>query len=118
MELGYNRTLGSIKESNYIIIKNFVSPCWYEHVLKFFIAINKISERIELIEDTTLLPTLRKNDCFIMQEFIAAGVSNDHLKILNYIRMHLKVITLSDITTPNGRLITFDAWNVIGSNNL
>ena len=53
-----------------------------------------------------------------MQEFIEAGVSRDHLKIINYIRMHLKAITLSDITTPNGRRITFDAWNVIGSNNL
>lgn len=32
--------------------------------------------------------------------------------------MHLKAITLADIATPNGRRITFDAWNVIGSNNL
>ena len=53
-----------------------------------------------------------------MEEFIAAGVSRDHLKIINYIRMHLKAITLADIATPNGRRITFDAWNVIGSNNL
>ena len=51
-----------------------------------------------------------------MEEFIIAGVNRDHLKIINYIRMHLKAITLADITTPNGRRITFDAWNVIGSN--
>ena len=118
MELGYNRTLGVIKEKEYKIIKNFVSPCWYEHVLKFFVAVNDISERIELIEDTTLLPELRRNDEFLMEEFIAAGVSRDHLKIINYIRMHLKAIMLADITTPNGARTSFDAYNVIGSNNL
>ena len=118
MELGYNITLGSIKENEYKIINFFVSSCWYEHVLKFFVAVNGISERIELIEDTTMLPELRRNDEFLMEEFIAAGVSRDHLKIINYIRMHLKAITLADIATPDGRRITFDAWNVIGSNNL
>ena len=86
--------------------------------MKFFVAVNGISERIELIEDTTMLPSLRRNDEFLMEEFIAADVSRDHLKIINYIRMHLKAITLADIATPNGRRITFDAWNAIGSNNL
>ena len=32
--------------------------------------------------------------------------------------MHIKAVTLADITTLNGKRITFDAWNVISSNNL
>ena len=31
--------------------------------------------------------------------------------------MKIKAVTLADITTPNGKKITFDAWNVISSNN-
>ena len=79
---------------------------------------NDPAERIELIEDTPLMPSLRINDWYIMKEFLDAGVKDNDLKILNYMRMKIKAVTLSDITTPNGRSITFDAWNLIGSNKL
>ena len=86
--------------------------------MKFFIYVNT-PERIELIEDTPLMPTLRTNDSFIMKKILEAGVRDDHLQILNnYIRMKIKAVTLADITTPNGKKITFDAWNIISSNNL
>ena len=79
---------------------------------------NDPAERVELIEDTPLMPSLRINDSYIMKEFLDAGVKDNELKILNYMRMSIKAVTISDIATPNGRRITFDAWNLIGSNKL
>ena len=108
LELGFNTTLGTIRESEFKRFKKFVSPCWYDHVLKFFISMNDPAERIELIEDTPLMPALRENDTYIMKEFLDAGDKDDELKILNYMRMNIKAVTLADVTTPNGRSITFD----------
>ena len=52
------------------------------------------------------MPLLQKNDCIIMQEFIEAEVADNHLKILNIImRLSIKVTTLSDICTTEGRSI-------------
>ena len=118
LQLGYNATLGKMTDQNWKQVSSYVTDCWYLELMKFFVTMNNPAERIELVDDTPPMPSLRHNDTFIMQEFVSAGVDKSKLKILNYMRMFIETITLSDITTPDGKNITFDAWNVIGSNSL
>ena len=74
--------------------------------------------RIELIENFATIPYLRKNDSFIMKQFITDINDPSKLKILNIMRMSIKAITLSDICTPDGHFFTSNAWNLKESNGL
>jgi len=60
---------------------------------------------IEIIEDFPDVPLLRKGDSYLMKEFITAGYRGSQLKRLNTTRMAMKVLTVADIATPDGRRI-------------
>ena len=55
----------------------------------------------------------RENDRFIMDIFYARGYSTNALKAINRCRIHLRVITISDICTYDGQTICHEIWNMI-----
>ena len=118
IDLGFNTTFGTMNNQDWKKVETYVTNCWYKEIMKFFVTINKDGERLELIEDTPSFTTLRHNDSFIMKEFITAGIDKSKLRLLNYMRTSIEAVTLADIATPNGKQITFNAWNLIGSNDL
>ena len=60
---------------------------------------------MEIVEDYPSSPTLREDDKFLMKCFMESGYSRVDLKKLNYVRTYLKVVTLADITTSDGKII-------------
>jgi hypothetical protein len=63
------------------------------------------------MDDVKQLRLQRKNDKFIMDEFISAGCQGTMLKELNECRMFLHAVTLSDIASADGCQISINAWN-------
>ena len=55
----------------------------------------------------------RKDDEFLMDAFITKGYTGDDLRWLNWCRMHLHAVTLSDLATADGHWITEASWNGI-----
>ena len=55
----------------------------------------------------------RKDDEFLMDAFITEGYTGDDLRWLNWCRMHLHAVTLSDLATADGHWITEASWNGI-----
>ena len=52
----------------------------------------------------------RKKDAFLMQQFLDKGHKGESLKWLNWCRMFLHAVTLSDIVTADGSKILLSAW--------
>ena len=61
---------------------------------------------------------LRQNNSFIMKGFQNAKVSKSCLSLLNTMRLSLKVVTLADIVTADGKRITTNAWAFKQGNRL
>lgn len=74
--------------------------------------------RLEICEDITPIHKQRKSDSFIMEAFTEAKITTNDLYILNIIRIYLKAVTVPDIETSDGKIISYNAWNSIESNNL
>ena len=56
------------------------------------------------------LPLHRHHDTYIIQQFVDLGYTGEALKKLNWCRMHLHAVTVSDITGANGTHILQSAW--------
>ena len=54
--------------------------------------------------------TQRQDDQFLIQAFLDAGFEGEDLKWLNWCRLYLRAVTLSDICTADGQFITKEAW--------
>jgi hypothetical protein len=94
LELGVPMTPGTIE---WKIVKAYTTPAWYGGILDF-ISIHPI----EIIEDYPQLPLLRQDDQYIMQGFINAGYRKLDLKILNFMQMSLRAVTVADIPSIMG----------------
>jgi len=68
------------------------------------------------MDNFEIIPLLQQNDIFIMKAFILENI--EELNILNIMRMSIKVISLSDICTVDGKTFTYNAWNLIDNNGL
>jgi hypothetical protein len=82
------------------------TPVWY-HITWQFCNDQKLT-----IKDT--LPKfklLRQHDQYIMQAFLLHGYSARNLQLLNLCRMWVRAITLTDITTGNGRFLQTQCRN-------
>lgn len=66
---------------------------------------------IKIHSDYTKMATPRCNDSFLMEDFVANGVTKTTLKRLHACRIYLQVITVSDICDAAGRLILNDCLN-------
>ena len=79
---------------------------------------SKAIYRLDLCEDYPDLQPLRVNDVFLMQAFVDSRFRGADLKILNFTRKLLEAITLADIATVDGRMITKQAFEAIASNGM
>ena len=115
LELGFNSSMALLP---WEAVDSYTSQCWYKHLAEWIHYCNKLAAIIEFIEDITFMKIERNNDKFLMQEFIDAGIDRNDLKLINRIRMSIKAITISDISTADGKNISYNAWNGIESNGL
>ena len=60
--------------------------------------------------DSPPLALRREGDCLLMELFMDAKVDQQTLLWLNWCRMFLHAVTLSDIVTADGSKVTTDAW--------
>ena len=58
------------------------------------------------------LQTLREGDKFIMEEAIRFSYRKACLRLINKVGMYLKIVTLTEVITANGKEILDDAINV------
>ena len=69
-------------------------------------------QHIKLDDQTPTIPLLRVNDIPIMEAVMSSNLfSAEEIKIINKCRLSIKVISLADMTSCNGCLITIEAWN-------
>ena len=91
----------SICSVDYKSVEDYLTDCWYRHILKLVSA-----QPIEIVEDYRD-SLLRKHDTYLMQLFLDAkdNIPRTDILPLNTIRMYLKIVTVADIATPDGRRI-------------
>ena len=94
----------------------FYTPdCWYKSLWKF---VSNSEFNIEICEDYPNIKILRKNNKYLMEEFVRNGFTGRNLTNLNYVRKFLQAFTLADITTADGGQITMRAFECIAGNKL
>ena len=86
---------------------NYVTKSWLQFTWQFL-----TDNEIKLKTHRDQLKPSRVNDVFLMDEFIGSFTVAE-LKRINECRMHLRALTLSDITGGTGNRITNKAWNGI-----
>ena len=67
---------------------------------------------IKLKDNTPFIPLGREEDKILMEHFMLQGYKGIELRNINCCRLYLKVITLADITSGDGKTITKEAWDV------
>jgi Reverse transcriptase (RNA-dependent DNA polymerase) len=102
MEMGMN---GYLFHHDPTIWDPIVTATWLKWTWKF-----AAQHRIHLRDDLPDFPIKREHDEILMQQFGTMGFRGQDLYKLNICRIHLKAITLSDITDGNGERITDAAW--------
>jgi hypothetical protein len=110
LELGIPMTPCTI---NWKVVKEYSTPAWYGGLLDFI-----TKHPIEIIEDYPQLPLLRQKDQYIMQGFIDAGYRKQDLKILNFMRMSIRAVSVADIALATGRTINHLSWELLQGNSL
>ena len=65
---------------------------------------------MEIVEDYHSLPTLRERDKFLMKCFMESAYSGADLKKLNYVQKYLKVVSLADIATSDGKKLSHESY--------
>lgn len=66
---------------------------------------------IHVETDSPDFQLLRVGDGLIMEEFMNQRVPQEELKWLNWCRLFLHAVTISDIVTADGKFIDPDSWN-------
>jgi hypothetical protein len=76
--------------------------CGSQWILSLRSFLNATDSHIEL-DDTMIQPTQRENDKYIMDVILDSGIfSSKQIRYINYCRLYLNVITVSDISLANG----------------
>lgn len=88
------------------IFGHCLTDCWFRDLLLFC-----EDEEITIQDTEPTVTLLSSNDSFLMQAFADADYRGSDLRSLNECRMFLKTISLSDISTADGRYITYDAYH-------
>jgi hypothetical protein len=96
---------GWITDHDYEIYNVMAMDSWITSVWKFA---NHF--KIEVRDTGTKLFTRRTHDVFFMEEFPRQGFRGADLAMLNICRMFLHCVTLADICTVDGKVITLSAW--------
>ena len=99
---------GYITDHNFDIAYSYLTTSWIKDVFAFCYKYG-----IKLQDSAAKLELVRYNDSFLMENFVRHGFRDRALKMLNEMRMFLKVITVANITTADGVEITPEAWQGI-----
>lgn len=78
---------------------------WFQTLIRF---LNETNSTIDTIDPYR--PYSRINDSCILEDFLLFNPPNSHLTHLNLCRLFLRVTTLSDIVSSNGRYILRNCW--------
>ena len=98
---------------NWDIIGEYVTPSWFGHLAKFVSA-----QELDIKDNFHFIKLLRQHDDYIMLQFIEQGYRKKELSILNHMRMSIHAISLSDITTLDGLMVSQNAFLLLSSNSL
>ena len=91
---------GTFTDWNFALRGDCVTDCWLKTVWKYC-----RDHGIGLYDRHTSLTLARKDDQFLMEAFYRAKYTAADLKKLNECRTFLKVVTLADICTADGKFI-------------
>ena len=72
--------------------------------------------KLEITENYDDTPLLHKKDEYLMKAFVDGGFRNAELKALNFSKKFIQAVTLADITTVDGKRISFQAYARVESN--
>jgi hypothetical protein len=98
---------------NWKVVKECSTPAWYGGLLDFI-----TKHPIKIIEEYPQLPLLRQKDQYIMQGFINVGYRKQDLKILNFMRMSIRAVSVADIASATGKMISHLSWELLQGNSL
>ena len=73
---------------------------------------------LEITENYEDLPVLRARDVYLIEAFVNGGFQNADLKSLNFVRKHIKAVTLAGIAIADGRRISHQSYEGLESNGL
>jgi len=103
LELGFPF---DITACTYSVSSVYTTSSWYRELWRFF----STHPSIVVSEDFPDPPLLRTGDEYLMRIFIRAGYRGEQLRLLNEIRMALRVITVGDIANADGHSIRHSAF--------
>ena len=69
--------------------------------------------KLEVTKDYDDLPILRKKDVYLMQAYVDGGFRNTELKSLNFVKESIQAVTLVDIITAEGNLISHQSYDTV-----
>ena len=81
--------------SNFEKYNYVLTPTWVTHLWEYLDSCQAAIEE----KNSWIYEAPRENDIFLMDVIMNAPISNEHKMIFNEIRLHLKLITASDIVT-------------------
>ena len=107
IELGLNIPILSSNISKYIPLLSTSS--WITETWKF------CSEQgIVFPDQTPTIPLLRKGDQCLMEILLnISSLSPDDIKAINRCRLYLRIFTISDLASGDGKIISYNAWSGI-----
>ena len=105
LELGTNQSLTDLPYNTWESTTTF---CWiktlWESAQQFNLSFDDTVPRFE---------TRRLNDHFLMDLFAAHGYSSTTLQRLNVVRMYMRVLTVGDICTADGKKLRVQSFNAV-----
>ena len=90
----------SLGRTSYQRYSSYVPRSWYKSTWEF-----ADTHELQVHKDYPNPPLLRAGDTYIMDAFINGGFSGRDLRVLNQIRLRLHVISVADISCPDGATI-------------
>lgn len=103
LEIGYP---GQLTEAPYAPLADAITDSWVKTVWKF-----AIEKEFSIADESPTLQLARQYDQFLMPAFVNAKYKGATLRKLNDYRKFLRVVSLADLTTANGKRICQDVLN-------
>jgi hypothetical protein len=90
---------------NYELLTPHDESIWLSNIRNFMIEHN-----IKITKTIQAYPLLRENDEYLMEKLLQLTKDAKEIRHINYCRLYLNIITISDITEPDGKYICSDVY--------
>jgi hypothetical protein len=104
LEMGISSRIGEVAQETKKAL-TLATDCWLKTAHSF-----ATTHRLRIHDTLPLLQPYRRDDRFLIEEFIKFGFQGQDLRMLNECRMFLTVTTLAEIATADGVRIEDWAW--------